>query len=216
MDRGYIKVYRSLRDKGYWSDAEYIHLWIHLLMKASYKQKEYLFNGKIEHLAPGQFISGRKSLSKETGVNESKIERILKCFEIEHQIEQQTNNKFRIITILNWDKYQVREQQNEQQMNSQRTASEQPVNTKKKDKKEKKVNKEGTTLPDDFKISDRVLKWAEKKNLNHLSDHFENFVMTCRAKGYKYIDWDAAFMKAVLGNWAKIVDTKPKSDPFKD
>jgi hypothetical protein len=108
-------------------------------MKATYRPKEYLINGKIEFLQPGQFIAGRKSLSKETGIQESKIERILYCFTNEHQIEQQTTNKFRIITILNWSKYQAGEQQIEQQMNNQRTTSEQPVNTNNKDKKEKKV-----------------------------------------------------------------------------
>ena len=28
--------------------------------------------------------------------------------------------------------------------------------------------------------------------------------MTCKAKGYKYKNWDMAFMKAVTDNWAKI------------
>lgn len=135
---GYVKIYRTLMSKGYYSDSEYVHLWVHLLMKATYCKKEYLFNNKIEHLKPGQFITGRHSLVKETGINRSKIERILKCFESEHQIEQQTTNKFRIISILNWDEYQNDEQQNEQPVSSQRAASEQPVSTIKKEKKEKK------------------------------------------------------------------------------
>jgi len=133
---GYVRIYRSLWEKGYWWDSEYVHLWVHLIMKATYRPKEYLFNGKIEYLQPGQFIAGRRSLSKETGIQESKIERILYCFATEHQIEQQTTNKFRIITILNWNKYQTDEQQNEQQMNNQRTTSEH--------KQERKERKERT------------------------------------------------------------------------
>jgi hypothetical protein len=132
MDRGYIKVYRSLQDKGYYSDPEYVSVWVHLLMKATYRPKEYLFNNRIHHLEPGQFITGRRVLARETGVNRSKLERILFCFESEQQIEQQTTNKFRIITILNWEKYQV----DEQQKSYKRAASEQPVSTNKKDKKD--------------------------------------------------------------------------------
>ena len=112
---GYIKLYRSLQNKGYYHNSKYVHLWVYLLMKASYQQKEYLFNNKIEHLSPGQFIVGRKTIRKETGISETTIERILDCFESEHQIGQQKNNKFRIITILNWNEYQVDGQQNGQQ-----------------------------------------------------------------------------------------------------
>lgn len=62
-------------------------------------------------LKKGQFSTGRNRLSKETGINRSKIERILKTLEIEHQIEQQKNNKCRIITIVNYEQYQESEHQ---------------------------------------------------------------------------------------------------------
>ena len=68
METGYIKIYRSLKSKGYYKDSQYIHLWVHLLMCATYQEKEYLFNGKIEYLKPGQFITGRQRLSKDTGI----------------------------------------------------------------------------------------------------------------------------------------------------
>jgi hypothetical protein len=147
---GYVKIYRALMDKGYYGDSEYVHLWVHLLMKATYCKREYLFNGKIEHLQPGQFITGRNSISKETGIHRSKVERILNCFESEHQIEQQKTNKFRIITITNWDEYQTLEQQDEQQMSIQRASSEHPVSTNKKDKKDKKDKKEEIPLGEPF------------------------------------------------------------------
>jgi hypothetical protein len=140
-ENGYIKLYRSLKSKGYYRDSEYVHLWVHLLMKASYEDREFLFGGKLHQLKPGQFITGRNSLVVETGINRSKIERILKCFEIEQQIEQQKTNKFRIISICNWSKYQICEQQDEQQVSIQRATSEHPVSTNKKDKKEKKEKK---------------------------------------------------------------------------
>ena len=139
MDNGYIKLFRSLMEKGYYTDSQFVHLWVHLLMKASYYEKEFLFNDKIHNLKPGQFITGRHILVKETGINRSKLERILKCFESEHQIEQQTTNKFRVISIVNWERYQSSEHQDEQPVSSQQAASEQPVSTIKKVKKVKKV-----------------------------------------------------------------------------
>jgi hypothetical protein len=59
-------------------------------------------------------------------------------------------------------------------------------------------------IPPDFVISDRVREWAIKKKYNNLPEHLESFINTCLANGYKYLDWDAAFMNAVRSNWARI------------
>jgi hypothetical protein len=115
-------------------------------MRGGYKEAEALLDGKIVILQPGQFVTSRRQMSINTGIQESKIERILSCFKTEQQIEQQNKSKYRIITITNWHKYQASEQVNEQQMNSKRTADEQQVNTDKEGKKERRKEKEPKTL----------------------------------------------------------------------
>lgn len=97
--------------KGYYSDSHYVHLWLHILLKANHVDTEFLWNGSIITVKRGQFITGRNALVKETGINRSKVERILKVLEKERQIEQQTTNKFRLITVINYKKYQGSEQQ---------------------------------------------------------------------------------------------------------
>lgn len=136
---GWVKLFRSLSRKGWYKKSDYIHLWIHLLLKVNYKENEWLYKNKIFKVKEGQFITSRKTLSMETGINESKIERILKCFENEQQIEQQNMHTSRLISIINWQQYQIKEQQIEQQVNSKRTASEQRVNTIKESKKDKNI-----------------------------------------------------------------------------
>ena len=126
---GWIKIYRSLSNKGWYKKSDYVHLWINILIKATHRGIEFMFNGENVKLSAGQFITGRKKLSEETGISESKIERILKFFEEnEQQIEQQKTNRNRLITVLNWDLYQVTEQQ-----------SEQPVDTNKNVKNKKNI-----------------------------------------------------------------------------
>jgi uncharacterized protein YdaU (DUF1376 family) len=61
-----------------------------------------------------------------------------------------------------------------------------------------------TPLPKDFSISERVNQWAQEKGHHSLQAHFENFVGAARAKGYTYVDWDEALMKAIRDNWAKV------------
>jgi hypothetical protein len=140
-NQGYIKLYRKILDNPISKKPEYCWLWCILLMKANHKETDIIFNGKKEKIKIGEFITGRKQLSLESGISESKIQRILKYLEIEHQIEQQTNNKFRRILIINYKQYQQSEQQNEQPVNNKRTTSEQPVNTNKNDNNEKNDNK---------------------------------------------------------------------------
>lgn len=61
-------------------------------------------------------------------------------------------------------------------------------------------------LPKDFAVSERVAAWAEARGIENLPAHFENFVSQCKAKGYKYADWDEGLMRAVRDDWAKIGD----------
>ena len=149
--QGWILLHRSLFGKGYYRKSAYVHLWVHLLLKANHSESEILWNGRTERLRPGEFITGRHQLSMDTGIPESTIERILKCFENGHQIEQQKNNKFRRITVINWNEYQRVGQQNEQQTDSKRTASGQPADTD-KECKELKNRKKLKSSPPGFDV----------------------------------------------------------------
>lgn len=88
-----------------------------------------MINGRVIAIQPGQLITSRKSLSAKTGVNESKVERVLATLKNEQQIEQHGTSKFRVISIVKWAEYQQDEQQSEQLVNSKRTADEQQMNT---------------------------------------------------------------------------------------
>jgi len=140
MKNGYVKLYRSILDKPYSNKPDYVWVWCYLLLRATFKEREVMIGNKKILLKPGQLITGRKKLAEQTGVNKIKIYRILKCYENEHQIEQQKTNKYTVITIKNWHKHQANEQQNEQHLNNKRTTDEQQMNTYNKDKKEKKDN----------------------------------------------------------------------------
>lgn len=119
-----------MEDKGWYKDSEYVHLWIHLLFKANHEPNEWLYKNTLMKVNRGQLITSRKTLADETGINRSKVERILKCFENEQQIEQQNLFTSRLITILKYNDYQ----KVSNEMSSKRAASEQQVSTNKNDK----------------------------------------------------------------------------------
>lgn len=168
MSEGWIKLYRSLRNKAFYSnDSEKVHLWIHLLLKANHSGREEMFAGVPFFCKSGQFTTGRKQLSIETGINESKVERILTYFEkTEQQIEQRKSNGNRLISIINWCDFQEAEQQIEQRVNNDRTTSEQRVNTLQECKESKNDNneeKEISTIVDTKKKDEERKAEIERK-----------------------------------------------------
>ncbi len=173
---GWIKLHRKLLENPIiMKDKDYLSVWIYLLLNATHKEYDTLFEGKRIKLKEGELIIGRKSVSEKLKVDESKVQRILKLFENEHQIEQRTTSRNRLVSIVNWNEYQQNEQQIEQQVNNNCTTDEQQVNTNKNikniknDKKiRKKVRKEKMTF--DELIENYTLNEQLREELkNHLA-----------------------------------------------
>lgn len=118
--KGWVKSYRSVIDNPVATKTtDHMAVWVYLLHTATSKKKKDLFKGKEIILKPGQLITGRDNIAETyKNLNASKVQRILKDFEDAHQIEQQTSSKGRLITLINWNKYQSSEQPFEQQVNN--------------------------------------------------------------------------------------------------
>lgn len=106
MYRGYIKLWRKIRDWLFFQKPLALALWVTLLCEANHKPIKKFFNGKKIMVKPGQLLTGRKYLAQLVGISEWSVEKYLKEFIAEQQIIQQTSTKNRLITILNWKRYQ--------------------------------------------------------------------------------------------------------------
>lgn len=121
---GYIKLSRQLLDWEYADDPQVVSLWIHLLLKAEYKDGSY----KGTPLKAGQVITGRKKLASQTGMTEQQIRRGLAALQNNQQITIKSTNKFSIITIRKWKSYQHDNQQKAQRRGGQTTTSKEDKN----------------------------------------------------------------------------------------
>ena len=143
-NNGWIKLHRKMLDNPVvWKDLEHLGVWIYLLLNASHKDYQVMFDGKKITLKAGQLITGRKKIAEKTGVCESKVRRILKTFKIDQQIDQQTSTKNSLITILNWDKYQISDQQSDQQLANNWPTTDQQLTTNKNIKNIKNKKNKG-------------------------------------------------------------------------
>lgn len=118
---GYILLHKRLLEKEYFNNSAAVHLWIFLLLNANYEEHRATLCGREVVIKRGQILTGRKKLSEKTGIPETTIERTLNVFQVGHQIGQQKTSKYRIISILNYDKFQKR--------TSKRTANGQQTDT---------------------------------------------------------------------------------------
>lgn len=117
--KGWICVHRKMLDNPIvCKDSDHFSVWMFLLLEANHKEKEVVFGKEKISLLPGQLLTSRSQISKRFNISDSKVQRILSLFEGEQQIEQQTCNKKRLISVNNWCEYQIGEQQSEQQVNS--------------------------------------------------------------------------------------------------
>ena len=122
MNSGYIKLHRKILENPIvMKTPDHLAVWLYLLLNATHKGYDTMLEGQRITLKPGQLITGRKAISKALKINESKIQRLLKMFESEQQIEQLTNPRCRLISILNWNEYLYDEQQIKRQVNNKRT-----------------------------------------------------------------------------------------------
>jgi hypothetical protein len=201
LDHGFIKIHRKLTRSFFYKDSEYVCLWIHCLLRANWEDVKVLWNGVVVDLKRGQFICGRKSISKELHINEYKVRRILDVFETAHQIKQQKTNKYTIITIVNYDKYQDVAQQDAHQTHIKPPTNAQQTHTVKeyKEREEYKEPINNIVIPDSPKSRGRTYPIT----INHDTSSWEGITqadMDLWRKAYPAVDIDTALIET-LAYW---------------
>jgi len=215
MNSGWIKLWRKSLDAGWLQNHKLWTFWCWCLMKASHKEHDQIIGYQKIHLMPGEFVFGLKVASKELKMSIQSIRTCVKFLKTSENLTVKPTNKFSTISIINWNTYQDKEIETNSQTNKRLTNKQQTTNNKQECNKNVKNVK--IYIPDNFSISERVKVWAYKNNFQNLEQHLEHFKLSCTAKGYKYVDWDSAFMRAIKDNWAKInIPSKNKLDSILD
>lgn len=155
MDDGFILVHRKTMKSQVWQTPELFKVWMWMLFKASFEETWFSANtgsGKTEvKVGPGEFVTGRFEAAKELKMKPSSAwKRIMKLKNIGN-CDTKSDKHFTIISIVNWDRYQMpknqREHQKEQPGDKQVTTREQAGDTYNKDNKYNKKDKYSCTFP---------------------------------------------------------------------
>ena len=102
---GYVKLHRKLLDWGWYKDPNTKAVFLHLLLTANFTESEYM-GVKIY---PGQTVIGRKALAETLGMSERNVRTALNHLKSTNEVTIKVTNKFSVVTIVGWEKYQVDE-----------------------------------------------------------------------------------------------------------
>lgn len=144
-NKGWITLHRKIQQWEWYDDTPTRSIFIDLLLSASYN--EYQWHGVT--IKRGQVPFGRLEASRRLGLSEQSIRTAIKKLKSTNEITTSSTNRYTLITIVNYDKYQCDEgednQQSNQQSNIQSTSNQPAINqqltTTNKVNKDNKVNK---------------------------------------------------------------------------
>lgn len=120
---GWIKLHRNLMDKAIWkcSTPEQKVVLITILLLANHSENQWIWKGKKFICKRGQFITSSEQLSKKAQVSRQNVRTALKKFEMLEFLTCESTNTGILITIINWDNYQIGDQTINQPSNQQLT-----------------------------------------------------------------------------------------------
>lgn len=137
MHKGYIKLFRKIRESALYKDcnAKQRDILINLLLLANHKSSEWIYKGEKYMVKSGQFITSLESIANicAKDVTVQNVRTALRKFEKYGFLTNQSTNKNRLITIVNWELYQNSEknqQANQQIVNKQLTTNKNDNNEK--------------------------------------------------------------------------------------
>jgi hypothetical protein len=145
---GWIKLHRRIIGHWVWKSDKYFKAWAYCLFRANHEDTKVLVGSSLVPVARGQFITSRGNFGKDTGMSEQSVRTFWKLLKNDSMINQQSTSHLTMITILNYDRYQVEQPATEHKSTSQQPAANQPVTT---DKNVKNVKKKKNNIGvDDF------------------------------------------------------------------
>lgn len=112
---GFIVLDRKMLEWEWFSDESVLKLWILCLLKANWKDGR--FKGMV--VPRGSFLTSMKHLSEDANLSIMTCRRCIKCLEKTGEITHTSTNKYTLINVVKYDKYQSLEIISNKQNNNQ-------------------------------------------------------------------------------------------------
>ena len=222
MEDGWIKIYpHRLLEWEWYDNANMFRLFMHLLLKANYKDKQW--HGIT--IKRGQLVTSLVNLSAETGLSLQTVRTCLARLTSTGEINKQVTHKYTLLTVCKYGKYQQGQQDGQHATNTQTTRNQQTTNTQltttseTKNNRKKEIIKTSTNV--DAKkpsfvepaFEESFSAWLEYKHQRRESYKSEMSLKACYNKLVKLAGGDPAVAMAIVeqsmaNNWAGLFPLK--------
>lgn len=205
---GWIKLHRRIVDNPIWTKEPFTkgQAWVDILILASHKKTQFDVRGIEVGVERGQMAWGESKLAERWGWSRTKLRRFLRWLETRHQIVQEKNNVITLITVVNYEDYQEKEQQND-------TTEKQQKNNRKTYTRMYKNVKEEISIEDIY--DEAFLMWfayKSEKRQSYKSIGMKTFVKKCLRDFNSPDDMKEAIEYSMSKNYDGLFSDKSKRE----
>jgi len=165
-EKGFIALYRRIRENWIWKNPEYLKAWLDLIMEACFENKKRYYKGSYIDLKRGELMCSIRYLANRWEWSIKRVFIFLKNMETDGMIKrkQYKKRKISIITICNYDIYNPLQ---EQIRNDKRNGNGTETETERKRKRNKSNNinngnnktTKQNTIQSGYKVPDFFKDW---------------------------------------------------------
>lgn len=205
MAEAFIKLYKKMLKWEWYHDTNTFRLFMHCLLKANWQDGSWR---GVEYEA-GQFITSLSKLSQETGLSVHQIRGSLERLKTSGELAIKTTNKYRVITVNNWNKYQVGGKQTDKQTANKPATDKEYKNIRIIDNTLTNARKEIILgIYHNVRLTQDELQELINQYPNDYKDMIDNLSTYMRSKGKLYDDHFATMMR-----WKHEDQEKAKQKP---
>lgn len=123
-EQGWIRCWRKIENWEWYTTPNMAHLFQHLFRKANHEEKKW----RGISVKRGQLVTSLQSLKKQTGISVQSLRTCIGRLISTGEITSKSTNKYRLITICNYEAYQNCQHPTNKQSPSQLTSNQQSTN----------------------------------------------------------------------------------------
>lgn len=141
MDESWVKIHRKILDHWIYTRPEYVSIWVYLIARANWKPSKAIVGGSLVTIDRGEVLTSIASLAENTHTSKQTVRTFLKLAQTDEMICVKSNTAATHLKLLNYEKLQQRENDDQHTVNTPSTHGQHAPNNiirRKEVKKERK------------------------------------------------------------------------------
>lgn len=106
-DKGWIKLYRKVRENWIWENPEYFKAWVDILLMANHEDKQILFNGHVITIRKGQKLTSLSKLAERWNWSRNRVDRYLRLLSEAKMVTASRTPNGTLLTVEKYGFYQT-------------------------------------------------------------------------------------------------------------